>query len=419
MHTGITTRPSRRQGQQRSIRWVIVAACMMLVGVAGPGQAQTSDELESIRDERREAQDDAAEQAGKVDATNSEVGELTEALAVLQKQVNAAQDRVNGAERSLEDAELRQVQAEEAVLDQRFEIDGLNARLAERAISSFVNQGNAASVIIESSDPNEAVRMQALVKDVTQGEVDVAEQLRGAEEDLRIQEALAESAADEAAGYRDDMQIEFGLLDEARGAQASLTADAESRLDRELGELAAIERFDAELADEEQDEIDRLAEELRKKNPPPSPATVGGGDGGGSRSTGPIGSDEIVSVRGIQVHISIADQVDRLLGDAAASGIALSGGGYRSSDSQIAVRRANCGTSNYAIWEMPASQCRPPTARPGRSQHEQGLALDVTYNGALIRSRSNAGYQWLAANAANYGFKNLPSEPWHWSTTGS
>ena len=25
----------------------------------------------------------------------------------------------------------------------------------------------------------------------------------------------------------------------------------------------------------------------------------------------------------------------------------------------------------------------------------------------------------LAANAENFGFYNLPSEPWHWSTTGS
>jgi LAS superfamily LD-carboxypeptidase LdcB len=50
--------------------------------------------------------------------------------------------------------------------------------------------------------------------------------------------------------------------------------------------------------------------------------------------------------------------------------------------------------------------------------HEQGLALDFTYNGSLISSRSNPGFQWLAANAAGFGFYNLPSEPWHWSTNG-
>ena len=130
-------------------------------------------------------------------------------------------------------------------------------------------------------------------------------------------------------------------------------------------------------------------------------------------SAGPI-----VSVRGIQVHASIAGQVESMLAAAAADGVSLSGGGYRSSDSQIRVRRSNCGSSDYAVYQMPASQCRPPTARPGRSQHERGLAIDFTYNGRLIRSRSDNGYRWLAANAASYGFYNLPSEPWHWSTTG-
>ena len=66
----------------------------------------------------------------------------------------------------------------------------------------------------------------------------------------------------------------------------------------------------------------------------------------------------------------------------------------------------------------PPSSCSPPTARPGTSLHEQGLAIDFTNNGRLITSRSDPAFQWLAANAGGYGFRNLPSEPWHWSTTG-
>jgi D-alanyl-D-alanine carboxypeptidase len=50
--------------------------------------------------------------------------------------------------------------------------------------------------------------------------------------------------------------------------------------------------------------------------------------------------------------------------------------------------------------------------------HERGLAIDFTYNGALIHSRSNAGFRWLAGNAPRFGFANLPSEPWHWSVNG-
>ena len=99
-------------------------------------------------------------------------------------------------------------------------------------------------------------------------------------------------------------------------------------------------------------------------------------------------------------------------------GHVLAGSGYRDPDRQVALRRRHCGTSDHAIYQMPASQCSPPTARPGTSLHERGLAIDFTCDGTLIRSRTNPCYQWLAAHAPNFGLHNLPSEPWHWSTTG-
>ena len=108
-----------------------------------------------------------------------------------------------------------------------------------------------------------------------------------------------------------------------------------------------------------------------------------------------------------------------MLAAAGAEGITLDGGGWRSSDEQIAIRREVCGTSDYAIWEMPSWECSPPVARPGRSMHEQGLAIDFTADGDLIRSRSHPAFRWLAGDAERFGFYNLPSEPWHWSTTGS
>jgi D-alanyl-D-alanine carboxypeptidase len=50
--------------------------------------------------------------------------------------------------------------------------------------------------------------------------------------------------------------------------------------------------------------------------------------------------------------------------------------------------------------------------------HERGLAIDVMSSGRLITSRADPAFRWLQANAARYGFFNLPSEPWHWSTNG-
>ena len=119
-------------------------------------------------------------------------------------------------------------------------------------------------------------------------------------------------------------------------------------------------------------------------------------------------------VGGITVNCAIETAVSNLLNAARADGLVLTGGGWRDSSSQIALRKAHCGTSYYAIYQMPASQCRPPTAPPGTSQHEIGLAIDFNN----CSSRSTRCYQWLAANAGSFGFRNLPSEPWHWSTSG-
>jgi hypothetical protein len=134
----------------------------------------------------------------------------------------------------------------------------------------------------------------------------------------------------------------------------------------------------------------------------------------------PDGPVRLTTVQGIEINASIADQLDALLNHARASGFELAQGssGYRDPQRQIELRRAHCGTSHYAIYEMPASQCSPPTARPGRSMHERGLAIDFVCNGNLIRSRNNPCFAWLDANAARYGLHNLPSEPWHWSTNG-
>ena len=50
--------------------------------------------------------------------------------------------------------------------------------------------------------------------------------------------------------------------------------------------------------------------------------------------------------------------------------------------------------------------------------HERGLAIDFTYQGQFISTPDGPGFLWLTTNAARFGFKNLPSEPWHWSVNG-
>lgn len=158
--------------------------------------------------------------------------------------------------------------------------------------------------------------------------------------------------------------------------------------------------------------VDRVLATAARYRAPPS-------DTGAGPFPGTPGNVPLVTVEGITVHAQIGPQVAAMVQAARADGLSLTGGGYRDPAEQIALRRVHCGTSDYAVYEMPSSQCSPPTARPGSSNHELGLAIDLSCNGALIRSHSDPCFVWLAAHAADHGLANLPSEPWHWSVGGT
>ncbi len=133
---------------------------------------------------------------------------------------------------------------------------------------------------------------------------------------------------------------------------------------------------------------------------------------------GPVIADDgtelqLWRVRGILVEETIADSLLALLFDAEQDGIDLSGWGWRSHEAQIRLREANCAD----VWTAAASSCSPPTAIPGTSRHEYGVAVDFTSNGSILTWGSEE-FEWLVENADNYGFKNLPSEAWHWSVDG-
>jgi D-alanyl-D-alanine carboxypeptidase len=123
---------------------------------------------------------------------------------------------------------------------------------------------------------------------------------------------------------------------------------------------------------------------------------------------------DTTNVYGTTVHRNVAYGYRRMVDDAKKAGISISGGGFRTRQRQIELRTIN---GCLDVWTAPASSCRVPTAIPGRSLHEIGMAVDVTSGGKTITSKSPA-FKWLQVHADEYGFVNLPSEAWHWSITG-
>lgn len=112
----------------------------------------------------------------------------------------------------------------------------------------------------------------------------------------------------------------------------------------------------------------------------------------------------------------IANNLKLMINKAWTQGYKISGWGFRSYETQKNLRIKN-GCPD--IYTSPPSKCRIPTAIPGTSMHESGLAIDFTCDGGTaIQTHDNRCFIWLQTNAVGF-LRNLPSEPWHWSINGS
>lgn len=126
-------------------------------------------------------------------------------------------------------------------------------------------------------------------------------------------------------------------------------------------------------------------------------------------------SIRVCIVQGITVNAQIAKATDSMLNAARAAGINITGSGFRTMEGQ---------RDAYERYQNGGNEA----ARPGYSNHQMGLAIDINYSSelggvSLTRCQANPSryptYEWLAANAASYGFSaKVTSECWHWSVTG-
>ena len=394
---------------------LVLGASTLAVGAQDDDEASS---LEDLREQREVIQEERAEQALKLDAATVSFDALVQALDDVNALVDLQEARLADANQQVRSA---QAQAEAALVRQQeiaAEVAVLQEEVGALAVASFTGEassrGDDSSVLL-SSEPWITARRRSLIELQTGSLSDGVDRMRalGAEaEVVTAQRAGALEDANAASALAQSRQVE---LQASYDAQAELVSRAELRLEARLSEAAFLEEQDSAVATEIRRQEEEIAARIRAEA-----ARRAAIEAAAAREALPSVADiaDITTVRGIQVHVSIAGAVEGMLAAAQADGVALSGWGYRDSIRQIELRQAHCGTSEYDIWEKPAFSCNPPTARPGQSLHERGLAIDFTYNGGSMTSRSNPGFQWLASNASQWGFVNLPSEPWHWSTTG-
>jgi hypothetical protein len=361
-----------------------MALVLALVAPAGAAVRKGPDPVAR----RREVQAQRARNAAQVNVLKASDAELGKALDQLDANVKTQEARAADARQAAATAVQAAADARAAEVHTAARLFDLRKLMQRTAVDAYVRGPSPQGILaIDTRSLSEQATRQFLL-DVALGQgSDLADNLRAAVQDLAEARVNTEQA-------------------QALALKQQVADSVEQRLEAALAESDSLAALDKQLADD----IARRQAALAARISSSVRGTLG--------QVVHLGAVAVTSVGGIVVASSIAPRVAALLDAAAADGIALGGAGYRSSDGQIATRRANCGGTSYDLYQKPASSCRPPTARPGQSMHEQGLAIDFTWNGSIISSH-NTAYQWLSRNASRFGLYNLPSEPWHWSTTGN
>jgi hypothetical protein len=399
---------------RRSRAFVALAVLFTILGLASmPAFAQEEEErLEELKAEREKVQEERAAKALQVNAAEADFDELIEALDAINALVDLQEARLADAQQAVLSAE-EQVDAAKARNEEiTIEIEGLQEIVGDLAVAAFTGEGGANGEDLTSfllnDDPTEAARRRSLVEFQTGNLSDTLDRMRALVTEAELVEAQRVRAVESALANRIEVEARRAELDDAVDAQVEIVIAAETRLEARLAEAAFIGELDEELAAEIRTQEEAIARRIREEA-----ARKAAAEAAARRANlqPPAGEDDLVNAEGFLVHRDVGDNVTRMIQAAAADGVNLSGYGWRSPQRTAELRVIN-GCPD--VYDSPPSSCRIPTARPGQSMHERGLAIDFS-----SCWRGSPCFVWLSNNAATYGFRNLPSESWHWSTNGS
>jgi len=362
-----------------------------------------------------------------IEVDRADEADIENAFGAIRDNVEAELAELRAAEGAVATADLEVTAAEGREATIQAEIDGLVGQSDEVVVRRFVNPPAQNAIEAFTADSvQDATIKQALLQMQADEDAAVLDRLHQLESDLEDQHEIEEEARAAADERRSQAETALADLEDAASQQVSFARDIERRLERSLGEMEHLRETNPALAEQFQGQIDTLAQQVQASRDQiqqedalreldidlptidgPSTIDVEAIEGNIVPVSCPNGGE-------IRVHREIADSTRDVLNLSDQQGLVLCGAGYRSISAQIALRRAHCPD----VYSSPASACSPPTARPGQSLHERGLAIDFTCNGGSI-GRSSPCFAFLIENAPDFGLYNLPSEPWHFSSDGT
>ena len=393
---------------------LVAASTVMPTAPAGAAVGPTPDQIEEADDRLKGLEAEIDEAEGALRAIRAELADLDAQLERASEVTAAADRRATEAQRAADLAEAEAERTRTELATARGELAANRRTLSDVVRDAYMHGGRTTSPVLAAAEQFSAGNDPSDIADVLHYvEVVVGDRGQAVEETDRLirrtnQLLRATQAAERTAAAEAD----------------AATAALQEAASRNAEVLALVERADTAVREQE-----LLLTELRDER---GAATARLQDLQDARRAAAEAADAavtiidlgngLVRVGGITVAAELGEPLEDLLEAARADGIVLGGFGYRSPESTARLRRAN-GCPD--VYDSPASSCRVPTARPGESMHEQGLAIDFTYQGQTLcyprrasRCSGNAAFDWLTANAHRYGLQVLDSEAWHWSTNG-
>jgi tetratricopeptide (TPR) repeat protein len=419
----------RRRVWRRAFAATLVGALALMPDLtASAGPAQQDDP----GSRRQGGSASSAQVTVDIDVQTAAEADVEQAIGGIRENIQAQLVILEQAQEDLRVAEQAVLVAQAAVEETQSRIDELVARSDEVVIEAFVNPPAVSAIdVLSTTSVEDAALKHALLDMQAVEDAEVLAALHEQQEELEERRAEESAARAEADERRAEAEAALEDLQAAVDQRTAFLLEVEGRLERALAEAESLEAIDPELAEELRaqhsalaERIDTLREEIQTEA---ALEAAGVSPAGNDFVAGPSviqpAPGGLVSVScpsggSIQVAGAIARNVQSLLNLSAQQGLSMCGTGYRDPQHQINLRRRHCGSSDYAIYQAPASACSPPTARPGQSLHERGLAVDFTCGGSTVRS-GDPCYRFLQNNAGSYGLYNLPSEPWHWSNDGT
>ena len=330
-----------------------------------------------------------------VDVFKADGGDVVDALYDVHGNVRTQLREVETARSRFAAARDEEAKAVQAVAATQKRIDDLTAQSDGVVVDAFMNPpADTALDAMAAKSTGDASLKASIVGMQHDADASILARLHDAHEDLNAHREAQDEAAQRAAATADQAAAALEDLDAAQYQEAAFVLEVESRLDQNLAEAEALASIDPALAAQlKTQEADiaagleairadrqeqrralealhqaqaeaaarRAAEERAAAQAAAQPGSLGPATGSLSNVACPGGGS-------ITVDSSLASNLSSLLGAASAAGLNICGGGYRDPAEQIALRRAHCGSSDYAIYQAPSSACSPlvrPTLGPG------------------------------------------------------